>query len=82
MTANRTIRAWKDEEYRLSLSEAERALLPANPAGIVELTEDDLGAAAGGNLTILGCTKYCSANCSVTCTNKPSCWPTTRKYPC
>ena len=32
-TAN-IIRAWKDESYRSSLSEAELAALPANPAGV------------------------------------------------
>lgn len=42
------IRAWKDEEYRLSLSDAERASLPANPAGMIELTEAELDAVAGG----------------------------------
>jgi mersacidin/lichenicidin family type 2 lantibiotic len=42
------IRAWKDEEYRLSLDETERTLLPANPAGLVELTDADLDQAAGG----------------------------------
>jgi mersacidin/lichenicidin family type 2 lantibiotic len=42
------IRAWKDEEYRLSLSEAERALLPSNPAGLIELPDTELGAVAGG----------------------------------
>jgi mersacidin/lichenicidin family type 2 lantibiotic len=30
------IRAWKDEEYRLNLSEDQLAALPDNPAGIVE----------------------------------------------
>jgi mersacidin/lichenicidin family type 2 lantibiotic len=39
------IRAWKDEDYRLSLSEAERALLPAHPAGLIELTDVELDAA-------------------------------------
>jgi mersacidin/lichenicidin family type 2 lantibiotic len=43
------IRAWKDEEYRLSLGEAERALLPAHPAGLVELADADLELVAGGN---------------------------------
>ena len=43
------IRAWKDEEYRLSLDETERALLPAHPAGLVELTGADLDLVAGGN---------------------------------
>jgi mersacidin/lichenicidin family type 2 lantibiotic len=42
------IRAWKDEEYRLSLSDAERAALPANPAGLIELAETDLEGVAGG----------------------------------
>jgi mersacidin/lichenicidin family type 2 lantibiotic len=43
------IRAWKDEEYRLSLDETERTLLPAHPAGLVELTDADLELVAGGN---------------------------------
>jgi mersacidin/lichenicidin family type 2 lantibiotic len=42
------IRAWKDEEYRRSLSEAKRALLPAHPAGFIELTDTELDVAAGG----------------------------------
>jgi mersacidin/lichenicidin family type 2 lantibiotic len=47
------IRAWKDEEYRLSLSEAERAALPGHPAGRLELPDAALdGAAAGKGTTI------------------------------
>jgi len=42
------IRAWKDPNYRNSLSEAERAALPANPAGIIELTDAELCGASGG----------------------------------
>jgi mersacidin/lichenicidin family type 2 lantibiotic len=42
------IRAWKDEEYRASLSEAERAELPEHPAGLIELEDADLDAAVGG----------------------------------
>jgi mersacidin/lichenicidin family type 2 lantibiotic len=30
------IRAWKDPEYRLGLSEAERAMVQAHPAGVIE----------------------------------------------
>jgi mersacidin/lichenicidin family type 2 lantibiotic len=44
------VRAWKDEEYRRSLTEAQRAALPQNPAGLIELEVGDLGGAAGGNL--------------------------------
>ena len=43
------IRAWKDEEYANSLTDMQRAMLPQNPAGIVELTDKDLDEARGGN---------------------------------
>jgi mersacidin/lichenicidin family type 2 lantibiotic len=34
------IRAWKDEEYRLSLSEEQHAVLPEHhPAGLMELVD-------------------------------------------
>ena len=45
------VRAWKDEEYRSSLSEAQRAELPDNPAGLIELSESDLRDVAGGTIT-------------------------------
>jgi mersacidin/lichenicidin family type 2 lantibiotic len=35
------IRAWKDEEYRLSLSDEQRSLLPQHPAGAIELSNQD-----------------------------------------
>ncbi|HKS26454.1 MAG TPA: mersacidin/lichenicidin family type 2 lantibiotic [Pyrinomonadaceae bacterium] len=44
------VRAWKDEDYRQSLSEAERAMVPQNPAGMIELDDRDLGAVAGGTV--------------------------------
>ncbi len=48
MSNNKVIRAWKDSVYRNSLSEAERAALPANPAGSIEISDADLGSVAGG----------------------------------
>ena len=42
------IRAWKDEEYRNSLSPAQRARVPEHPAGMIELADDELQAAVGG----------------------------------
>jgi len=42
------IRAWKDADYRLSLSEAERALLPDHPAGLIELDEAVMNSIAAG----------------------------------
>lgn len=56
------IRAWKDEEYRMSLSEAERACLPAHPAGLIELSDTDLDLVTGGK----GC--QTGPTCLQTCT--------------
>jgi mersacidin/lichenicidin family type 2 lantibiotic len=41
------VRAWKDEAYRSSLSAQERAMLPENPAGVLELNEAELQAVYG-----------------------------------
>jgi mersacidin/lichenicidin family type 2 lantibiotic len=45
MTPNDIIRAWKDPHYRAGLSAAQRAQLPAHPAGAIELAEPTLHAA-------------------------------------
>ena len=63
------VRAWKDEEYRESLSDTQRASLPQNPVGVIELTDADLSIAGGGNedtlllFTLPFCPTYL---CSVT----------------
>jgi len=44
------IRAWKDEEYRNSLSEEQRSQLPENPAGMIELSDEDMGSVVGGKV--------------------------------
>ena len=46
------IRAWKDEEYFSGLSDFERSRLPGDPAGAMELTDEDLGYAEGGIITL------------------------------
>ena len=43
-------RAWKDEEYRNSLTPEQLATIPPNPAGETELDEEDLGNVSGGGL--------------------------------
>jgi mersacidin/lichenicidin family type 2 lantibiotic len=50
MSKMNIIRAWKDEDYRLSLSEAERALLPEHPAGLIELSGAEMDGDGGGGL--------------------------------
>ncbi len=65
MTKLEIIRAWKDEDYRNSLSEADRALLPQDPAGVVELSDQDLGFAEGGNdfsVTVTMTVPICNTN--------------------
>jgi mersacidin/lichenicidin family type 2 lantibiotic len=61
------IRAWKDETYRNSLSAAQRAALPANPAGAIELTKAELDAVAGGDTTPV-CTAAVRVSKSICCT--------------
>jgi mersacidin/lichenicidin family type 2 lantibiotic len=75
MSRLNVVRAWKDEEYRLALSAAERALLPDDPAGAIELTDADLGGVAGGmpptceDDSCYNCTLYCTLafTCEYTC---------------
>ncbi|MBI0378999.1 MULTISPECIES: mersacidin/lichenicidin family type 2 lantibiotic [Streptomyces violaceusniger group] len=47
------VKAWKDPEYRNSLSAAERAELPDNPAGLVSLSHKDLTDVSGAYTTWL-----------------------------
>jgi mersacidin/lichenicidin family type 2 lantibiotic len=42
------IRAWKDEAFRLTLTEEQLAALPPNPAGQIDLVDADLDVVAGG----------------------------------
>ena len=60
------VRAWKDVDYRESLSEEQRALLPENPAGAFELTEAQLESVLGGmGIDVIdsgGCSACSTAN--------------------
>lgn len=42
------VRAWRDEEYRNSLTEEERASLPENPAGAAVVEDSVLKTISGG----------------------------------
>ena len=62
---NKTTQAWKNEDFRLSLTEGERAQLPANPAGIVELTDEALDSLISGGMADQAescCWSSCNAN--------------------
>lgn len=47
------VRAWKDEDYRQGLSEEQRSQLPDNPAGIIELTNNEMEGIAGGKYYLM-----------------------------
>ena len=42
------VRAWRDEEYRNSLTAEERASLPENPAGLATVDDSSLRSVTGG----------------------------------
>ena len=65
MSKELIIRAWRDEEYLLSLSGAQRALLPEHPVGLVELTDEELRFAGGGGM-IGGGEGPTAIDCSIT----------------
>ncbi len=48
LTNQDIVRAWKDADFRNQLSGEQRAALPENPAGVVELSIAELNEVAGG----------------------------------
>ncbi|WP_392534162.1 mersacidin/lichenicidin family type 2 lantibiotic [Nostoc sp. C117] len=50
MSNNDIIRAWKDEEYSNSLTKKQCSQLPENPAGIIELSNEEMDAVKGGKM--------------------------------
>ena len=48
---NHIVRAWKDADYRASLSAEELAQLPENPVGMIELTVLEAVSVQGGRVT-------------------------------
>ena len=52
MGNERTIRAWKDLDFRASLDPNEEAALPSSPVGLIDLDDVDLGDPSGGALPI------------------------------
>ena len=63
-------RAWRDGEYFLSLTAEERAQVPTNPAGAVEMSEAELASAAGGTHYSTHGQSWCYNSA---CTSRVSC---------
>ena len=47
MKKEHIVRAWRDPDFRARLSEEERAQLPLHPAGLLELSDEDLALLSG-----------------------------------
>ena len=60
-------RAFRDEDYFRSLSEAERASLPLHPAAVMEVSEDELRAVAGATAEACTATGWCSPCPQIAC---------------
>ena len=62
----KVIEAWRNEEYYLSLSEEERAGLPAHPSGLTGIDDEILRSVTGGcgNKPTTG---YCTPCGSIEC---------------
>ena len=76
------VRAWKDKDYRSSLSSEALAAVPPNPAGLIEISDEDLGNVSGGTIgcPTIGCTTghICISvivSCVWTCGCTPGCLP-------
>jgi mersacidin/lichenicidin family type 2 lantibiotic len=52
MSLNHIIESWRDDEYRESLDAETRSLLPANPAGELELSDEELAALDGAEQSV------------------------------
>lgn len=94
MDNKQIIRAWKDHEYRQSLGESERRLLPEHPSGLVDLSDESLGKVGGYTVgpvctaisvvtavtAFFSCAPVCNETVGGTCRNFTSgCCPPTGK---
>lgn len=78
MGNERTIRAWKDLDFRASLDPNEGAGLPSSPVGTIELDDTDLGDPPGGSVpitqtSICATSLPCAGAILVTVSNQISC---------
>lgn len=62
MKKQEIIKAWRNRGFYESLSEAERALLPAHPAGVLDLEDKMLNEVVGGATGLCGepTSSYCT----------------------
>jgi mersacidin/lichenicidin family type 2 lantibiotic len=76
MKRDEIIRAWRDQDYFLSLTDEQRTLLPENPAGMIELSEDALINVLGAShaTCFVSCHPYSTECSSCSCSECSSCF--------
>ena len=79
MSSINIVRAWKDAEYRNSLSDAERGALPENPAGVIALTDEEMDLLVGGNLPT---NSFVHDTCPTITEDAKGCFDTKTHYLC
>ena len=70
MSNQNIIRAWKDQDYFDSLSQEESSLLPENPAGMLELSDEEMNLIVGGkkkDKSLKHHTKHCTKHYTKKC---------------
>jgi mersacidin/lichenicidin family type 2 lantibiotic len=65
MTKEMVIRAWRDLDFRTHMTESQRAMLPENPAGDIEVK--DLGLFDNAAFSVHTCETVCSPFSQATC---------------
>jgi len=79
MLTQNIIQAWKDEDFRESLLPADRSSLPENPAGLVELPDDELRKVTGADAEPDAITTLICVLTLACITAAFSCYPTCNK---
>lgn len=73
MKKDEIIRAWRDQDYFLSLSDDQRSILPANPVGMVELSQESLTNVLGASHTTCWTSCHNSSECCESCWSASCC---------
>ena len=76
MKSEEIVRNWKDATYRFGLSDKEQALLPDDPAGVIELTDAELNGVDGGSLITICSFTVCESLLTYCATAITFCVPT------
>ncbi len=67
MDIGKIVKAWRDDDYRFMLSDAEMAVMPRLPVGIAELSDADLEVVSGADTETYKSKGCCPTSSGYTC---------------